>query len=148
MERRKFVKDSMLATAGFSIIPNMRLNADDKRARVALIGTGLRGQDHLDNLLRRNDADLIAICDVDDRMLQMAGDRIKKSGKPMPQVFKGDPPAYRKLLELKNIDAVIIATPWEWHTPMILDSLQAGIKYVGTEVVLGITLDDHWKVVH
>ena len=66
----------------------------------------------------------------------------------MPQVFKGDQFAYRKLLELKNIDGVVIATPWEWHTPMIIDSLQAGIKYIGTEVVLGITLDDHWKVVH
>jgi len=66
----------------------------------------------------------------------------------MPQIFKGDPFAYRKLLELKNIDGVIIATPWEWHTQMIIDSLQAGIKYVGTEAVVGITLDDHWKVVH
>ncbi len=38
----------------------------------------------------------------------MAADIIKKSGKPMPQVFKGDPYGYRKLLELKNIDGVII----------------------------------------
>ena len=148
MERRKFVKDTMLATAGISILPAMRLKAEDKKVKVALIGVGLRGQDHLDNLLRRNDVDLLAICDVDERMLEKAVGLIKKSGKPMPQIFKGDPHAYRKLLELKNIDAVLIATPWEWHTPMILDSLQAGIKYVGTEVVLGITLDDHWKVVH
>ena len=121
---------------------------DDKRVKLAIIGTGLRGQDHLDNLLRRNDVDVIAICDIDERMLGMATERIKKSGKPMPQVFKGDPYAYRKLLELKNIDGIIIATPWEWHNPMIMDSLQAGIKYIGSEVILGITLDDHWKVVH
>ena len=38
-------------------------------------------------------------------------------------------------------------TPWEWHAPMILDSLQAGIKYIGTEVILGITMEDHWHVV-
>ena len=66
----------------------------------------------------------------------------------MPQVIKGDPYAYRRLLEIKGIDGVIIATPWEWHCPMIIDSVcKPGIKYIGTEVMLGITLDDHWKVV-
>ncbi|MBK8088843.1 MAG: Gfo/Idh/MocA family oxidoreductase [Chitinophagaceae bacterium] len=149
MERRKFVKDAALATAAFSIIPSIRLMANaDKRVKLALIGVGLRGQSHLDNLLRRNDVEVVAICDIDERMLSMSAELFKKSGKSMPPVFKGDPFAYRKLLELKNIDAVIISTPWEWHTVMIVDSLQAGIKYVGTEVMLGITLDDHWKVVH
>ena len=149
MKRRAFVKNTSITAAAFAIIPSIRLMAnDDKRVKLAIIGTGLRGQDHLDNLLRRSDVDVIAICDVDERMLGMATERIKKSGKPMPQVFKGDPHAYRKLLELKNIDGVIIATPWEWHNPMIIDCLQAGIKYIGSEVILGITLDDHWKVVH
>jgi len=149
MKRRKFVKDAMLATTAFSIIPSVRLMAnEEKKVKIALIGVGLRGQAHLDNLLRRSDTDVVAICDIDERMLGMANDIIKKSGKPMPRVFKGDAHAYKKLLELKNIDGIVIATPWEWHTPMIIESLQSGIKYVGTEVVLGITLDDHWKVVH
>lgn len=146
MKRRKFLKDSAIATASFSIIPSIRL-FDEKRVKVALIGVGLRGQAHLDNLLRRNDTDVVGICDIDERMLSMSIEIIKKSGKPMPQIFKGDPYAYKRLLEMKNLDAVIISTPWEWHTTMIIDSLQAGIKYVGTEVILGITLEDHWKVV-
>ncbi|HEX4851197.1 MAG TPA: Gfo/Idh/MocA family oxidoreductase, partial [Puia sp.] len=100
------------------------------------------------NILRRNDTEITAICDIDDQMIEMAQNEIKKSGKPIPQIFKGDPHAYRKMLELKNIDAVLIATPWEWHAPMVLDSLKAGVKYVATEVVLGITLQDHWDVVH
>jgi predicted dehydrogenase len=120
----------------------------DKKVRLAFIGVGSRGQNHLDNALRRNDVDVVAVCDIDERMLGMTSDIFKKAGKPMPQVFKGDPYAYRKLLELKNIDAVLIATPWEWHTPMIIDTLQAGVKYIATEVVLGITLDDHWQVLH
>ena len=53
----------------------------------------------------------------------------------------------RRLLEDRTLDAVVIATPWEWHAPMVLDALDAGIRYVATEVVLGITLADHWKVV-
>jgi len=46
------------------------------------------------------------------------------------------------------LDGVVIATPWEWHKPMIIGSLDAGVKYVGSEVVIGITLQDHWDVVH
>jgi predicted dehydrogenase len=147
MKRRDFVKNSAIAAAGIHILPSGSLFSDDKKVRLGFIGVGLRGQNHLDNALRRNDVDVVAICDVDDRMLRMATDVVKKSGKPMPQVFKGDNYAYRKLLELKNLDGVLIASPWEWHAPMVIDSLQSGLKYVATEVILGITLEDHWNVV-
>ncbi len=66
-------------------------------------------------------------------MLTSSKELITKSGKKMPQVFTGDMYAWKKMLELKNIDAVIIATPWEWHKEMIIGSLEAGIKYVGTK---------------
>lgn len=142
MNRRDFVKNTSITTAGFAIIP--KLNAT--KVRLGIIGVGLRGQNHLDNALRRSDVDILAICDVDNRMLGMATDIIKKSGKPMPKVFSGDNYAWKKMLEMKEIDGVIIATPWEWHAQMCIASLEAN-KYVGTEVVLGITLDDHWNVV-
>ncbi len=147
MNRRDFVKNSAIAAASAKIIPSGTLFSDTKKVRMGFIGVGLRGQNHLDNALRRNDVDVVAICDVDDHMLQMATDIIKKSGKPMPQIFKGDAYAYRKLLDQKNIDGVLIATPWEWHAPMVIDSLQSGLKYVATEVILGITLEDHWNVI-
>lgn len=146
MDRRTFVKGTALAAATVNILPSGSFFSDSQKVRLGFIGTGLRGQNHLDNALRRADVDVIAICDVDDHMLQMASEVVKKSGKPMPKIFRGDPYAWRKLLELKEIDGVIIATPWEWHAPMAIESLEAG-KYVGTEVVLGITLDDHWNVV-
>ncbi|MBX3242136.1 MAG: Gfo/Idh/MocA family oxidoreductase [Chitinophagaceae bacterium] len=148
MERRTFVKNTAFAAAALGVGPLQPLAfTGNNKVRLVLIGTGLRGQAHLENVLRRDDTEVIAICDIDERMLDMTAGIIKKSGKKMPQVFKGDPYAYRKMLELKNIDAVLIVTPWEWHTPMIVDVLQAGIKYIATEVVLGITTDDHWKVV-
>ncbi|HLY68224.1 MAG TPA: Gfo/Idh/MocA family oxidoreductase [Puia sp.] len=147
MNRRTFVRNSAIAAGSFAILPSGSLFAADQKVRLAIIGTGLRGQNHLDNALRRTDVEVVAICDVDDRMLQMATDLIKKSGKAMPQIFRGDNYAYRSLLELKNLDGVLIATPWEWHGPMVLDSLRAGIKYVATEVILGITMEDHWNVV-
>jgi predicted dehydrogenase len=147
MKRREFVRNSAMAAAGIAVFQSASSFAPTPKVRLAIIGTGLRGQSHIENILRRSDTDIVAICDVDDLMLQWTTDMIKKAGKPSPQIFKGDPHAYKKLLELKNLDAVLIATPWEWHAPMIINSLQAGIKYIATEVILGITMEDHWNVV-
>jgi hypothetical protein len=80
-------------------------------------------------------------------MLSRAKDIIAKSGKKMPQVYTGSPYAWQDLLKQQQPDGVIIATPWEWHKEMVIGSLEAGLKYVATEVILGITLQDHWDVV-
>jgi len=149
MHRKDFIKATALTAAYTAILPSANIfsNIAQKNIRVALIGVGLRGQNHLDLLLRRSDVDVIAICDIDDRMLATSKNIINKSGKKMPAVYTGDPNIWKNMLEKEKPDAVIISTPWEWHTPMILGSLERGIKYIGTEVVLGITLDDHWNVV-
>ncbi len=150
MNRNTFIKQSALSAAALTVLPGLAnaTNSPNAKVRLAFIGCGLRGQNHIDNALRRSDVDVVALCDIDDRMLGMTADIFKERSKPLPPVFKGSEFAYRKLLEQKNIDAIIIATPWEWHSTMILDALQAGIKYIGTEVVIGLTLDDHWKIVH
>lgn len=147
--RREFVKNLSVAAAGLSLLRpfDSMAGSGAARVRLAFIGTGLRGQAHLHTVLLRDDVDIVAICDTDPRMLQTAKDLIAKAGKPAPAIYTGDDHAYRNLLGSKGIDAVIISTPWEWHCPMILDALSAGIKYVATEVVLGITLEDHWDVV-
>lgn len=148
MNRKEFVKATALATAAFAV-PGKGLLASfaDPKVRVALIGTGLRGQNHLDLLLRRNDVDLVAICDVDHRMLSTSKDMITKTGKKMPEVYTGDAYAWKRMVEKEKLDGVVISTPWEWHKPMIIGALEAGIPYIGTEVILGITLEDHWDVV-
>ncbi|ANE50895.1 Gfo/Idh/MocA family protein [Flavisolibacter tropicus] len=151
MNRKEFVKSTSLAAASLMLSPGMNLfaqGAADTKLKIAIIGVGLRGQNHLDLLLNRNDVDVVAICDIDERMLSMAKEAITKSGKKMPEVYTGSTEAWKKLLERKGgLDGVLIATPWEWHKPMIIGSLEAGIKYVATEVILGITLQDHWDVV-
>lgn len=148
MNRKEFVRTSAMATASM-MIPGKNLFAANVNAKVrmALLGTGLRGQNHLELLLRRNDVDLVAICDISDVMLASAKDRILRSGKKLPQVYTGDHYAWKRLLDKEKLDGVIIATPWEWHKPMVIGALDAGLKYVATEVILGITLQDHWDVV-
>jgi predicted dehydrogenase len=149
MKRRDFVKNISIAGAGMGLVSPYSLFSRQtaSKVRLGIIGVGLRGQNHLHNALGREDVDVVAICDIDDRMLNSARDIITKSGKPMPKIFTGDPHAYRKLLEEKDLHGILIATPWEWHAPMILDGLAAGIKYIATEVILGITLQEHWDVV-
>jgi hypothetical protein len=149
MNRREFVKNSSITAAAATVLPGNPLfaaTAADK-VKVAMIGVGLRGQNHLSLLLKRADVELVAICDIDERMLNSAKTIINKSGKSMPKIFTGDNYAWKKLLETKGLQAVVIATPWEWHKEMIIKSLEAGLKYVATEVMLGITLQDHWDVV-
>ena len=150
MNRRHFIKDVSLTTAGLSLVGASRAIAkmENNKVRLGFIGVGLRGQNHIENALRRKDIEVVSIADVDPAMLQMAGSIFKKFGKATPKVHTGSRYAYQRLLADKNIDAVVISTPWEWHKPMIIDAITAGVKYVGTEVVLGITLEDHWAVVH
>ncbi len=150
MQRRNFIKNTGLAAATLAMAPSSNLFAGmaDDKVKVGIMGTGLRGQNHLSLLLRRADVDVVAICDVDERMLGYAKNIITKSGKKMPEIFTGDNYAWKQMLAKKQLDAVVIATPWEWHKPMILGAMEAGIKYVGSEVIIGITLEDHWEVVH
>jgi predicted dehydrogenase len=150
MNRKDFVRTTGLAAA-WAALPSKNIfasSAPASRVKVAVIGVGERGRSHVDLLLRREDVELVAICDVESRALNSTKELISKSGKNMPAVFTGNNDAWRELLVKQKPDAVIIATPWEWHKPMILGALEAGVKYVGSEVILGITLEDHWEVVH
>ncbi len=149
MNRKDFVKNTSFAAAAMAISPirNVFAGNMDSKVKIGIIGVGLRGQNHLDLLLKRADVEIIAFCDIDERMISSAKDAINKSGKEMPVLYSGDKMVWEKMLEKEKLDAVIIATPWEWHKPMIIGALESGIKYVGTEVILGITLEDHWDVV-
>jgi predicted dehydrogenase len=146
--RRDFLKTSALAGAGLSILPSsVVFPENEKRVKIGLIGVGFRGQSHLQMALSRNDVDVIAICDIQQRMVDLAMNIVAQSGKQKPQVLLDGPYGYKKLLENKDIDAVIISTPWEWHTPMSVDSMKAG-KYVGCEVITGLTVEECWDLVH
>jgi predicted dehydrogenase len=150
MNRKEFVRTSGLAAA-WAALPGKQIFAavaPASRVKIAVIGVGERGRSHVDLLLRREDVELVAICDVEPRALNSTKELISKSGKNMPAIFTGSNDAWRELLVKQKPDAVIIATPWEWHKPMIIGALEAGVKYVGSEVILGITLEDHWEVVH
>lgn len=146
--RRNFVKKATLAGAGLSILPNLAFsNTFNQKLKVGFIGVGLRGTNHLNNVLLRDDVLVTAICDIDENRIAIALNEISKAGQQKPLIFGSNDYDYRNLLALKNVDAVIISTPWLWHTRMAKDAMLAG-KYTGLEVSAANTLEECWDLVN
>ncbi len=146
--RRTFLKTTAAATLGASLLPSLGFaSSSDEKLRLGFIGVGLRGQNHLELALSRKDVEVVAICDVQQRMIDMSLGLVATAGKPKPIVILDGPNGYKKMLDRKDIDAVIIATPWEWHTVMCLDAMNAK-KYVGCEVITGMTVEECWQLVN
>jgi predicted dehydrogenase len=60
-----------VAGAAIAIKPDLKFKQKIEKINIGVIGTGLRGQSHVELLLKRNDVNIVAICDVSDVMLQM-----------------------------------------------------------------------------
>jgi predicted dehydrogenase len=145
--RRQFITSAAMAGAGLTMLPSEAFAQQDRpRIKLGIIGVGLRGQSHLELALLRDDVEVVALCDIQQRMMDSALAMISKAGKAKPKVILEGPQGYKKLLDMKEIDAVVIATPWEWHTVQCIDSMKAG-KYVGCEVITGMTIDECWTLV-
>jgi glycosyl hydrolase family 109/GFO/IDH/MocA oxidoreductase family protein len=148
MERREFIKQGAMVTAGLTLLPSGSLfAASADKVRVGFIGVGLRGRSHVGEALLRNDVDVVAICDTQESSLQYCREQFQKANKPLPKEYTGGVDAYKGLLDRKDIDAVIIATPWQFHHTQAIDAMKAG-KYVGCEVIAGLSMDDHWDIVN
>ena len=149
--RRDFVKKTAIIGAGITIAPSLTFGnnseSSEDRLNVAFIGVGLRGTNHLNNVLLREDVNVVAICDIDERRNTIALEMIAKAGQKKPKVFGENDYDYRNMLKLSKIDAVIISTPWLWHTRMAKDSMRAG-KYTAVEVSASNTLEECWDLVN
>src|SRR5215475_13964698 len=102
LTRRSFVQ---LAAVGAATA------APSDRIRMGFIGVGRQGTSRLNEFLKQPDVTAAAVCDVDATHVDRAADIVAKA--------QGQPPAkfhdFRKLLDVKDIDAVMIATPDHWH---------------------------------
>ena len=149
--RRTFIKGSALVGAGISLAPHLVFSQKAKplahKLKLGFIGVGLRGINHLNNAMRRKDTEITAICDIDPKRIDIALDLIEKDGRKQPLVFGKHKEDYLNLLDSKGVDAVIIATPWLWHTKMAVAAMQAGV-YAGLEVSASQTIEECWDLVN
>jgi predicted dehydrogenase len=115
--RRDFTKTLILAGAGTALTSARAAGAND-RVRLGFIGLGNRGDQVLDAFLKQPDAEVAAICDLSDAYLDHAAQKAGTS----PRRFKD----YRQVLDQKDLDAVVIATPDHWHALQTIHACQAG----------------------
>ena len=93
-----------------------------EKIRLGIIGAGSRGGQLLDSFLPQADVELVAIADVDDRHASETAERVKKAKGNTPDTARD----YRPMLDRKEIDAVIIATPDHWHALPAIQAVMAG----------------------
>lgn len=151
MKRRNFIKKTGLLGAGLVLAPDISLGMGNflkqEKLKIGMIGVGLRGTNLLQILKERPDVAIEAICDIDPNRINIALDILKKNHRKKPDIFGKNEWDYKNLLELKNVQAVVIATPWLWHARMAKDAMLAG-KYTGLEVSAANTLEECWDLVN
>jgi predicted dehydrogenase len=115
--RRDFIKKAAVGTAAFLAYPAARVLGANDRVRLAIIGVGSRGQELLKQTLDLPNAQVVAIADVYTRRFDEA-----KKLSPGLQTVKD----YRRILDMKDIDGVLVATPLHIHERHFRDTLAAG----------------------
>lgn len=134
LTRRNFIR---AATAVSAASCGRILGAND-RVRMGYVGLGNRGDQVHDAFLEFSDAPTVAICDLREDYLDLAA----KKSRAAPTRYK----EYRKLLDDKDVDAVVIATPDHWHALMFIDACNAG-KDVYVEKPLSLTVHEGRRMV-
>ena len=115
--RRGFLKQAALGTAAFLAYPHSSVLGANDRVRVGMIGLGDRGQDLLEEVVKVPNIQLVAMADVYSRRRDAAKKKV-----PGIQTFDD----HRRLLDIKDIDAVIVASPLHPHARHFLDTLASG----------------------
>ncbi len=141
IDRRNFIKTtsaamflSTLGAYGFD------LSNTDKPIRVGLIGTGWYGTSDLFKLIQVANVEVLSLCDVDSNFLNEVAELVaqrQKSGKK-PALYSD----YRKMLEKKELDLVLIGTPDHWHALQCIAAIKSGAhvyvqKPISVDVIEG-----------
>ncbi len=134
LSRRDFARSAGLATA----LSYSRILGANDRVRMGYIGVGNRGDQVHDAFLEHGDQQTVAVCDLRDDYMDFA---IKKS-RATPKKYHD----YKKLLDDKDVDAVVVATPDHWHALMFVDACHAG-KDVYVEKPLSLTVAEGRQMV-
>jgi predicted dehydrogenase len=132
--RREF----LISGAALAAFSQARVLGANDRIRIGAIGTGGRMRGLLECLNRTGGNDIVAVCDVYEPRRQEVRQRLAPNATEYLD--------YRQLLEHKDIDAVVIASPDHWHVPMTIDAVQAG-KDVYLEKPVTHTLEEGPRLV-
>jgi hypothetical protein len=116
------------------------------QVRMGVIGVGDRGSFLLKLLLGLEGVAVRAVCDILPDKAAQARAAVQAAGQPAPAVFTAGERDFENLCRRDDLDLVVIATPWEWHVPMALASMEHG-HHAAVEVPAAVTVEDCWRLV-
>src|SRR5690606_1724248 len=142
ISRRRFMQSGLAAGAAVGLAGVAR-EEDVAPVRIGMVGVGNRGTFLLQTLLSIPGVTIPAVADIKEAHAKRAEQIIVDAGGDAPMLYVAGERDYENLVARDDLDAVIAATPWEWHTPVMVAAMQAG-KYGGTEVPAGLTVEECW----
>jgi len=141
LSRRTFLQAGVIAALPASMYRNaFAAEPPSERVRTAMIGVGNQGGPS--NNLKYFNKNVVAVCDVDKNYLGKAADFVQKNQGNKP-VMHGD---FRRVLDAKDVDAVVITVPDQWHAYMTIEACKAG-KDVYCEKPLTLVIDEGPKMI-
>ena len=146
IDRRDFLKISTATTLGAGLVRGFAAPAS-RPVRLGMVGVGSRGTSHLRNLLAMGGVEIPAICDINQEHLERAQAMVEKAGQKRPEGYSRDEVNYQELMYRDDLDAVLIATYWQWHAPMAICAMESG-KYAAVEVPVALTVEECWDLVN
>ncbi len=132
--RRKFIKKSTIAFVAGSVLPHFsaksyaQIIGANEKINVSVMGVNSRGNALAKNFASQKNCNVIHVCDVDNRAITKCLTALKNRQTITVKTFTD----FRKSLESKDVDALVIAAPDHWHAPASLLAMQAG-KHVYVE---------------
>lgn len=127
--RRRFLEDSIIAAAAAASLPSL-LQAEEAASStspssaitVAILGCGIRGKAHAQELAKLKDANIAYVCDPDPARAAQLAELVVSLKRPAPKAV----PDLRTVLDDKSVDAVTVATCNHWHALAAIWAMQAG----------------------
>ena len=168
IDRRNFIKKSSLSAASLYAVGQLKLDeAASERAidaqymgdfaapkienvRIGIIGVGARGSGHIKQLASIEGTEIVAICDVYEDLVKRsmkACKSIDRNRHFQIKAYYGDENQWLKMLKTEKLDAVFVATNWNNHAPMAIQSMKEG-AHAFVEVPLAVNLDEMWDIVN
>lgn len=129
INRRDFLRQGTIGALGFSLLPSMLVKAaPSDRLRIAHIGLGGMGNQHLKWFAALPEVEIVALCDVDTNHLNDTLKSLKELHPDTQAKTYGD---FRHILDRQDIDAITCATPDHWHAQIATLAFQAGKDVYG-----------------
>jgi predicted dehydrogenase len=120
-----------------------------EKVRIGIIGLGNRGRGLLEMLqynIENQTAEVLALSDLRPEKVSRAKEKLSQWQKSEPQLYHGAEDEWKNLVRQDNIDLVLVTTPWEYHAPMSIFSMENG-KHVASEVPIACSLSECWEII-